>query len=215
EASRIQRDFAGLKLTEASMIMHNFTNIMNSILSRKITTEQQLQLARSQFQSDIRQFSKHLLENQNLLLNQTDHLLFTTLNLARAEDNLGQEEKAIQYYKQIFGMINDSKSKKNRNNQYYKVSAATGLSEIYSRHDENEKAIEILESVWSEIIVKLKSGSELINKAKIGPHESEVAINLYLLYEKTKLPEKSKSIQEELNQFIPGFDFKKDAKPNQ
>lgn len=63
--------------------------------------------------------------------------------------------------------------------------------------------------------MKLKSGSELINKAKIGPHESEVAINLYLLYEKTKLPEKSKSIQEELNQFIPGFDLKKDAKPNQ
>lgn len=208
EAGRNQLDFAGLKLFEASMILHNFTNELNNLLSREVHSEQEKKLVKRQFQNEIRKFSLHLLENQHLVPDRTEHLFFTTLNLARAEEMLGQDDKAIENYKQLLELIDKSKSLKKLDHQFFKVMANSGLANIYAKRNENNKAIEILELVWREIITNLKSNSGAENAEKMRTHESEVGLNLYLLYEKNKFHEKSKSLKEELNQLMPGFQNK-------
>lgn len=169
-------------------------------------------IIRNQLQNSIRRFSRHLLENQHLLLDRTDHLFFTRLNLARAEDILGEEDKARENYKKLLEMIDNTESKTNLNYQYIRAMAAVALSGIYARNNENGKAIEILEFVWRDIISNLKSNSDSVNGLRIGAPESDVGINLYFLYEKNKIQEKSKSLKAELDQYVYDFQFKEEDK---
>lgn len=209
---RNQRDFADLKLFEASLLFHDFTNMTNFLMNREVHEEQEKKFIRNQLQNSIRRFSRHLLENQHLLLDRTDHLFFTRLNLARAEDILGEEDKARENYKKLLEMIDNTESKTNLNYQYIRAMAAVALSGIYARNNENGKAIEILEFVWRDIISNLKSNSDSVNGLRIGPPESDVGINLYFLYEKNKIQEKSKSLKAELDQYVYDFQFKEEDK---
>lgn len=202
-----QRHTSEMKLFEASLILYNITNLLMADTNNGIEAENRLKLANIQLQNGVRDFSRHMMENDESFPSSSALNGFTVFNLARSYQILGEYAKAADQYQKLLNMIDEPAFTGSAHRHYFLVATALALSDLSNQGYRYEQLLSLQERAWQRVVDRLTTNPNPGTVSKISPDEIALANKLFDHYQKNNLNEKAAAIATQIKQFQPGLEL--------
>jgi serine/threonine-protein kinase len=197
--AEFQRNLARDQFIESSRILFNIGNML-AIDNAKTEPARDLKEISLAFQKQLLNLSENYLRRADISDDSPDLLVMSIFNAARAHDELGHAKDAIRHYEWLLEMISDSRPSKETHEsfRYLATNARLALSNLYTKQNETQKAISILEPFWTNQREPIESQR---TKSEDEPNLQLRALfgsKLHSLYIRLNQLEKAKEIEQEI-----------------